>query len=235
MISLSHLSKVYADGDTETVALSNISFTIEPGEFVSIMGPSGSGKSTLLHIMSFLDRPSAGSYSFFGKKIEVLSDHELAEVRNRQMGFVFQSFNLLGASTVYDNVALPLLYGPIPVSERDTYVRSAIEAVGLTEKIDAEASRLSGGQKQRVAIARALVQKPSVIFADEPTGNLDSASGAQVMRILETLHSEGHTIVLVTHESYTAAFARRIIRIKDGTVERDELVEKRSALETFSK
>lgn len=223
MIAVSNLEKTYIDEETKTPALVGVSFGIKKGEFVAIMGPSGSGKSTLLHILSFLDRPSGGSYAFGGKKINDLSDIELAHIRNKEMGFVFQSFNLLSRSSVYENVEMPLLYShDVPASKRKHLVESAIEAVGLGEKIHTEAGKLSGGQKQRVAIARALVNDPNVIFADEPTGNLDSKSGAQIMQILNELHHAGRTVVLVTHETYTAEFANRLIRLKDGKVETDE-------------
>ena len=234
-IEVKNLRKEYQEEEAPTIALSYVSFTIKKGEFVSIMGPSGSGKSTLLHILSFLDRPTGGSYRFFGRGIDDMTDIELAHVRNKQMGFVFQSFNLLSRLTVYDNVEIPLLYSDIAPAEREAKVREAVHSVGLEEKLFIEAGKLSGGQKQRVAIARALVVNPDTIFADEPTGNLDSVSGAQVMDILEKLHDKGHTVILVTHETYTAEFADRIIRIKDGTVESDKAVEKvrRSKTEFF--
>lgn len=225
MIVLENLEKIYSDDGAETTALSDISFKIEKGEFVSIMGQSGSGKSTLLHILSFLDRPTNGYYSFFGKSINDLSDMELARIRNKEMGFVFQSFNLLSRSSVYENVEIPLVYAhDVPMAKRQSLVEKAVRSVGLKEKMHVEAGKLSGGQKQRVAIARALVNDPNIIFADEPTGNLDSKSGAQIMEILEYLHKSGRTIILVTHETYTAEFANRLIRIKDGMVEKDETI-----------
>ncbi len=181
MISVSHLEKTYEDDGAPTMALQDVSFTIKKGEFVSIIGPSGSGKSTLLHILSFLDRPTGGRYEFLGKSIEELDDKALAMIRNEKMGFVFQAFNLLSRLSVYENVEVPLLYATIPASERAKRIEAAVDSVGLTEKLRVEAGKLSGGQKQRVAIARALVMQPDVLFADEPTGNLDSASGAQVM------------------------------------------------------
>ncbi len=224
MIVVEDLKKEYEDEGTTTTALRGVSFGIKKGEFVSIMGPSGSGKSTLLHILSFLDRPSAGSYTFFEKDINDMADLELAAIRNKNMGFVFQAFNLLSRLTVYDNVEIPLLYSTINPSRRKSLIHDAVAAVGLEEKLFTEAGKLSGGQKQRVAIARALVNSPDIIFADEPTGNLDSQSGAQVMGILDDLHREGRTIVLVTHETYTSQFADRIIHIRDGRVEKDEKV-----------
>jgi putative ABC transport system ATP-binding protein len=222
MIVVKQLLKNYVDDGVITAALQGVTFEIKDGEFVAVMGPSGSGKSTLLNILSFLDRPTSGEYSFNGKRIDELTDKELAHVRNKEMGFVFQSFNLLGRSTVYENVEMPLLYeASVPVGKRKAMVEKAVAAVALTEKINTEAGKLSGGQKQRVAIARALVNNPSVIFADEPTGNLDSVSGAQVMKILSDLHENGHTVILVTHETYTSEFAHRVLKLKDGILVSD--------------
>ena len=222
MIEIHDLKKEYVDEETPTRALRGVSFMIQKGEFVSIMGPSGSGKSTLLQILSFLDRPTGGSYTFQGKSIEEMTDQELAHVRNSDMGFVFQSFNLLSRLSVYDNVEIPLLYSTVSPATRQKLIEEAVRAVGLEEKLHTEAGRLSGGQKQRVAIARALVTDPNVIFADEPTGNLDSQSGLQIMSILESLHKKGRTVILVTHETQTAEFANRIIRMKDCMVESDQ-------------
>ncbi len=224
MILARNIKKEYIEeGVVITQALGGISLEIHKGDFVAIMGPSGSGKSTLLHILSFLDRPTKGTYTFLGKHIDDLSDIDLAHIRNQEMGFVFQGFNLLSRSSVYENIELPLLYSSsIPSNQRRAHIENALESLGLKEKINVEAGKLSGGQKQRVAIARALVNNPAVIFADEPTGNLDSASGAQVMEILQNLNKKGHTIILVTHETYTAQFAKRLIRLKDGVIEKDE-------------
>jgi putative ABC transport system ATP-binding protein len=235
MIEVKNLSKTYVDEDAFTPVLKDLTFNIDKGEFVAIMGPSGSGKSTLMHILSFMDRPTSGDYSFLGQNVKDLSDNDLAHIRNRDMGFVFQAFNLLSRFSVYDNVEMPLLYSDVPTTKRKDFVTSAVESVGLSDKLYTEAGRLSGGQKQRVAIARALVNNPAVIFADEPTGNLDSKSGAQVMEIFKHLNSVGRTIILVTHETYTAQFADRLIKIKDGRIESDEKVteRRRTASEFF--
>ncbi len=226
---------MYDDDGNETAALRDVSFSITKGEFVAVMGPSGSGKSTLMHILSFLDRPSRGVYRFLDRDINELDDHALAHIRNKNMGFVFQAFNLLSASSVYENVELPLLYSAVLPADRPALVKAAIAAVGLTEKMTAPAGKLSGGQKQRVAIARALVNDPDIIFADEPTGNLDSASGAQVMEIFKELNEAGRTIILVTHETSTAGFARRLIRLKDGRLEIDQQMTGAMTKEEFFK
>ncbi len=226
MINVIDLQKEFLEGETPTPALRGVTFSIAKGEFVSIMGPSGSGKSTLMHLLSFLDRPTGGTYTFFDKSIDDMTDIELAHVRNKDMGFVFQSFNLLAKLTVYDNVEIPLLYSDVAPAQRRALIEEAVRSVGLEEKLYVEAGRLSGGQKQRVAIARALVTEPNVIFADEPTGNLDSKSGIQVMEILADLHEKGRTIVLVTHETRTAEFADRIIYLEDGLIKSDTEVEK---------
>jgi len=232
VIEVVGITKDYENDTTITHALRGVNFTIADGEFVAIMGPSGSGKSTLLQVLSFLERPTNGTYQFNHRAMSDLSDAQLAGIRNEEIGFIFQSFNLLGRSTVYDNVELPLMYSKKNPAERDALIRRAVDSVGLTDKLLVEAGKLSGGQKQRVAIARALVNDPKVVFADEPTGNLDSVSGAQVMEILSDLHEKGRTIILVTHETYTAEFAQRIIRVKDGVVESDELIKKRNGTRT---
>lgn len=226
LIELKNISKSYSDGDVETPALHKISFSIEPGEFVAIMGPSGSGKSTLLHILGFLDKQTDGEYFFDGKKMDDYSNEELAHVRNKEMGFVFQSFNLLPRTTVLENVKLPLFYSKIKESSWDRIAMDAIEMVGLSHRAKHLSSQLSGGEKQRTAIARALVNSPQIIFADEPTGNLDSKSGGQIMEFLEKLNSAGHTIVLITHETYTAEYGQRIIHLKDGKIESDKSIDK---------
>lgn len=229
LIELERLGKVYREGgEITTLALQDISLAIRKGEFVAIMGPSGSGKSTLLHILDFLDRPTSGVYRFQGRDTGTLTDAELAHLRNKEMGFVFQAFNLLGRSTVAENVEIPLLYSDLPVFRRAELVHAAVRAVGLEEKIAVPAANLSGGQKQRVAIARALVNDPSVIFADEPTGNLDSRSGGQVMEILQDLNDQGRTVILVTHETYTAAYAKRRVALRDGRIEVDETITQRN-------
>lgn len=227
MIEVKNLTKIYGEGDAKLYALNRVSFDIKPGEFVALMGPSGSGKSTLMHIMGFLDRPSSGIYKFEGKGIDELSDDQLARIRNKKMGFVFQSFNLLPRTTVFDNVKLPLTYSGLRKREKKKMVEEAIRGVGLEARAHHLPSQLSGGEKQRVAMARALVHQPSVIFADEPTGNLDSKSGQQIMEILQELNDKGHTIILVTHEKYTSEMARRIIRLHDGQVVSDEIVDHR--------
>ncbi len=227
MIEVKDLGKAYQTGEVVTHALRSVSFKIDPGEFVAIMGPSGSGKSTLMHIMSFLDRPTKGIYLFKGNSIDELTDFELARIRNKRMGFVFQTFNLLSKTSVFENVRLPLIYSSINPRKQEKMVREAVDAVGLTPRIKHRPNQLSGGEKQRVAIARALVNNPHVIFADEPTGNLDSKTGNQIMQILQVLHEKGHTIVLVTHEKHTSKHAERIIYLKDGKIESDREVAER--------
>ncbi|PIZ88556.1 MAG: macrolide ABC transporter ATP-binding protein [Candidatus Nealsonbacteria bacterium CG_4_10_14_0_2_um_filter_38_17] len=224
MIEVKDLEKVYKSDSVETPVLHGVSFNIEPGEFVAIMGPSGSGKSTLMHIMGFLDRPTGGIYKFEGKSIDEFNDDDLARIRNKKMGFVFQTYNLLPRTTVFDNVRLPLVYSGLEDKMEKDLVKEAIAAVGLSHRINFYSNQLSGGEQQRVAIARALVNNPSVIFADEPTGNLDSRSGKVVMLLLQELNDEGHTIVLVTHEKYTSEHAKRIIQLYDGRLVSDEKV-----------
>jgi len=218
MISANNLRKEYCDDLIVTTALDSVSFDIEQGEFVAIMGPSGSGKSTLMHIMGFLDRPSSGIYKFENQSIDELTDDELAFIRNQKMGFVFQFFNLLARTNVFDNVKLPLIYSKNPNEEKDKKVMKAIEAVGLSQRTKHMPNQLSGGEQQRVAIARAVVNNPSIVFADEPTGNLDSKSGQQIMEILQNLNHQGHTIVLVTHQKELAEYAQRLIELKDGKI-----------------
>ena len=221
LIEVKKLEKIYGEDGVETPALRGLTFNIEKAEFVAVMGPSGCGKSTLLHVLGFLDRHTRGTYLFDGKSIDQYSDDDLATVRNKKMGLVFQMFNLLPRTTVFENVKLPLAYSGVKESLWDGIVMNAIKEVGLEHRAFHETTKLSGGERQRVAIARALVNDPQVIFADEPTGNLDSKSGGQIMELIENLHERGRTIILVTHETYTAEYAERIIRLKDGLVEAD--------------
>lgn len=233
LIECEKLEKKYTDG---THAVRGVSFSIEKGEFVSIMGPSGSGKSTILHMLGFLDESSNGVYRFSGETFDGYSPDERAKVRNERMGFVFQMFNLLPRASVLENVKLPLLYSGVPEKEWDARAMEAIKVVGLEHRVEYEPAKLSGGEKQRVAIARALVNKPELIFADEPTGNLDSKSGQAIMAELQRLNDMGHTIILITHETHTAEHADRIISIKDGLVESDKKVTARKkATVEFSK
>ena len=221
LIEVENLKKDYVNDEVVTRVLRNVNFKINGGEFVAIMGPSGSGKSTLLHILGFLDEQTHGSYVFDGKERKGYSKDEMARLRNEKMGFVFQSFNLLPRITVLDNVKLPLLYSDVPEVDWDKKARQVLDKVGLSHRLQYEPSQLSGGERQRVAIARALVNEPEVIFADEPTGNLDSKSGEAVLKLFEDLHREGHTVILITHDKNIADHARRIIHIKDGLVESD--------------
>jgi putative ABC transport system ATP-binding protein len=223
LIRIKNLYKNYGEGETLTTVLCGLDFEIEKGEFVSIMGPSGSGKSTLMHILGLLDKPTKGQYFLNEKNVTHLDDDELARLRNKSIGFVFQSFNLLPRTTVLENVKLPLIYSEEKI-DHDKRAREVLESVGLGHRLDYYTNQISGGEKQRVAIARALVNYPSVIFADEPTGNLDSKSGIQIMEILQKLNDEGNTIILVTHETYTAEHAKRIIKIKDGEIVSDKRI-----------
>lgn len=226
LIKVQNLTKDYVNDEVVTPVLHGVTFQIDSGEFVAIMGPSGSGKSTLMHILGFLDRPSAGLYEFEDKDTSQFSDELLANLRNNRVGFVFQSFNLLARTTVLDNVKLPLLYSK--KKYQTELAKEALESVGLSHRLEYFTNQISGGEKQRVAIARALVNDPAVIFADEPTGNLDSKSGNTVMRILQDLNRAGRTIILVTHEMDTANHAQRIIRIRDGRIASDEAVANRT-------
>jgi len=227
LIAVENLEKTYGSGEAQTKVLRGIDFTISQGEFVAVMGPSGSGKSTILHILGLLDRLTGGGYVFEGKNIEQYSEVELAHIRNKKMGFVFQAFNLLARTSVLENVGLPLIYSGISQTERIGRAKQAIANVGLEHRMYYQSAQLSGGEKQRVAIARALINQPAVIFADEPTGNLDSKSGEVVMNLFRKLNQQGHTIILITHETYTAEYAGRIIRLHDGKIAEDKRTEQR--------
>lgn len=226
LLTIKNLTKTYVSGELETKVLKDLSFKVNVGEFISIMGPSGSGKSTLMHILGLLERSSTGLYEFADQDVSVLTDEELAGLRNKEIGFVFQAFNLLARTSVIDNVKLPLIYSPNK-KKMDERAKAVLESVGLGHRLNYYTNQISGGEKQRVAIARALVNGPALIFADEPTGNLDSKSGVQVMKILQDLHAQGKTIILVTHETYTAEHAERIIRMHDGKIVSDDRVQNR--------
>jgi putative ABC transport system ATP-binding protein len=221
LIETVELWKTYQMGDEEIHALRGVSIQIERGEYVAIMGPSGSGKSTLMNLIGCLDTPSKGSYLLNGKQVSQMDDNELARIRNEEIGFVFQTFNLLPRATALRNVELPLVYAGVPAREREQRAKDALEKVELTSRMSHRPNELSGGQRQRVAIARALVNNPSILLADEPTGNLDSKTGVEIMGVFERLHKAGNTIVLVTHEPDVAAYAYRSIHIRDGQVEQD--------------
>jgi len=212
-------------GDIEVKALRGVSFTAEKGEFIAVMGPSGSGKSTMMDIMGCLASPSSGEYYLEDEEVSNLSDNQLAEIRNRKIGFVFQSFNLLPRTTALHNVELPLIYGGASRKERRKKAFESLEAVGLADRVDHKSNELSGGQIQRVAIARALVNNPSLVFADEPTGNLDTKSSGEIMSIFERLNEEGSTLVMVTHEPEVAQHARRVIQLRDGLISKDERID----------
>ena len=222
LIRAEDLWRTYVMGTEEIHALRGVSFTIDPGEYLAIMGPSGSGKSTLMNLIGCLDTPSRGVYTLRGKVVSQMNDDELAEVRNREIGFVFQTFNLLPRASALHNVELPMVYAGVPREERLQRARGALESVDLADRMHHKPNELSGGQRQRVAIARALVMGPSILLADEPTGNLDSTTGEEIMRVFERLHADNHTIILVTHEHDIAEHAHRVIKIRDGRVESDE-------------
>jgi len=222
LIRAEDLWRTYVMGSEEIHALRGVSFTIDPGEYVAIMGPSGSGKSTLMNLIGCLDSPSKGNYVLRGKMVSQMGDDELAEIRNREIGFVFQTFNLLPRASALHNVELPMVYAGISKEDRLARARRSLEMVDLGDRVTHKPNELSGGQRQRVAIARALVMGPSILLADEPTGNLDTATGEEIMRLFEKLHSEGHTIILVTHEKDIADHAHRTIHIRDGKIESDE-------------
>ena len=221
LIQLQQLTKAYKTGEQETPVLHGIDLSVFPGEFVALMGPSGSGKSTLMHILGFLHQLSSGTYLFKGQSVAGLSSDALAELRSRHVGFVFQSFNLLPNTDVLQNVMLPMTYANVPMKDRLSRAKKTIADVGLSHREEHTSGQLSGGERQRVAIARALINDPELIFADEPTGNLDTKSGSDVLNLLQDLHKEGHTIIMVTHELEAAEHAERIVRLRDGLVESD--------------
>ncbi len=221
MVDVSHISKLYKMDTVETVALDDVSFHVTKGEFVAIMGPSGSGKSTLMHILGALDVPTSGTYKLDGEDISKLSEDELADIRNRKIGFIFQSYNLLPRTAALNNVMLPLMYAGIPKQDRVERAQKYLTLVGLEHRMSHASNQLSGGQQQRVAIARALAMNPSILLADEPTGNIASAQADEIMKLFQTIHSQGNTIIMITHEPDIAAYAKRIIVIKDGTIVKD--------------
>ena len=221
LIDVKDLTKVYQMGDVQVHALRGVSFSITEGEFIAIMGPSGSGKSTMMDILGCLATPTSGEYYLEGEEVGKLSDNRLADIRNKKIGFVFQSFNLLPRTSALNNVELPLIYSGLGRKERKRRAFESLEAVGLADRVDHKSTELSGGQIQRVAIARALVNKPSMIFADEPTGNLDTRSGDEIMAIFNRLNEDGNTIIMVTHEAEVAEHAKRVLHIRDGLIEQD--------------
>jgi len=227
LIDIRDITKVYQMGDQQVHALSGVTVGVDRGEYVAIMGPSGSGKSTLMNLIGCLDTPTSGSYVLNGREVARMTDDELAAIRNQEIGFVFQTFNLLPRTTALQQVELPLVYSGVSRKERRDRALKALEAVGLTERMSHQPSELSGGQRQRVAVARALINNPSILLADEPTGNLDSQTGAEIMSLFDQLNQRGNTIVLVTHEEDIAAHARRIVRILDGKVRDDRTNERR--------
>ncbi len=225
IIDIQNISKVYEMGSQKVHAIRDISLNINKNEYVALMGPSGSGKSTLMNILGCLDTPTTGIYNFTGTNVRSLNDNQLAEIRNREIGFVFQTFNLLPRATALKNIELPLVYSGIRKAERTERAENALKSVGLDDRMGHKPNELSGGQRQRVAIARALVTSPSIILADEPTGNLDTKTGNDIMKLFENLWKNGNTIIIVTHEEEIALHAKRIIRLRDGVVESDEINE----------
>lgn len=225
LIKIENMTKVYVMGTQEVHALRGVSMDINENEYVAVMGPSGSGKSTLMNMFGCLDTPTSGLYQFKGHNVSEMSDNELARIRNKEIGFVFQSFNLLPRSNALHNVELPLIYSGVSASERKERAIEALRNVGLEERMHHKPNELSGGQRQRVAIARALVTKPAIILADEPTGALDTRTGEEIMQLFEELYAKGNTIILVTHEEDVAKHARRLVRLRDGVVESDAAIE----------
>ncbi|MFQ5864072.1 MAG: ABC transporter ATP-binding protein [bacterium] len=222
LINVKDLVKIYKIGTVEVPALRGVNVTIDSNEYVAVMGPSGSGKSTLMNIIGCLDTPTKGSYNFGGEDVSGMDDDQLAAIRNKKIGFVFQTFNLLPRASALHNVELPLVYSGLPSVKRKQLAKEALERVGLADRMNHKPNELSGGQRQRVAIARAIVNNPSIILADEPTGNLDTKTGEEIMEIVEKIYEQGNTIILVTHEAYIAEHANRIIHLRDGLVESDE-------------
>lgn len=223
MIEVKNISKIYRSDSVETVALDNVSFDVDKGEFVAIMGPSGSGKSTLMHIIGALDVPTSGEYILDGEDVSVLTEDELADIRNKKIGFIFQAFNLLPRVSALNNVMLPMVYGGIKKEKRLEIAKKYLKMVGLADRLDHTSGQLSGGQQQRVAIARALTMQPKILLADEPTGNIASVQADEIMKIFEKLNYEGHTIVMITHESSIAEHAKRVITLTDGKIVDDHL------------
>ena len=227
IINIEHIAKIYQVGFEQVHALRDVSLRIDKNEYVAIMGPSGSGKSTLMNMLGCLDTPTSGKYDFNGQNVSEMNDNELAKIRNKEIGFVFQTFNLLARSDALHNVELPLIYAGINYAERKERAEKALIDVGLGDRMRHKPNELSGGQRQRVSVARALVTSPAIILADEPTGNLDSKIGEEIMQLFNELHEKGNTIILVTHEEYIAEHAARIIRLKDGLIESDQKVDRR--------
>lgn len=223
LIQITNIKRDFVLGNEIVYVLKGIDLQINKGEYVALMGPSGSGKSTLMNLLGCLDTPTSGTYILNGKDVSQMRDDELAEIRNKEIGFVFQTFNLLPRTTALDNVALPMIYAGFSKSERKTRATEVLEQVNLADRMDHQPNQLSGGQRQRVAIARALVNKPSIILADEPTGNLDSKTSLEIMKLFGDIHANGNTVILVTHEEEIAAYAHRIIRLRDGIIESDTI------------
>jgi len=223
MLEIKKIKKIYQMGKVKVEALRGVSFYIDKGEFVAIMGPSGSGKSTLMHIIGCLDQPTEGNFIIGGKDVSKLNDDRLAEIRNKRIGFVFQQFNLLSRTSILHNVEIPLIYAGLKVKQRRELAKQALESVGLGDRVKHRPNEISGGEKQRAAIARALVNNPLIILADEPTGNLDTKTGEEIMKIFYKLHQQGNTVIMVTHEAEVARHARRIIHLRDGLIEKDEV------------
>jgi len=223
MLEIKKIKKIYQMGKVKVEALKGVSFYIDKGEFVAIMGPSGSGKSTLMHIIGCLDQPTEGSFIIGGKDVSKLNDDRLAEIRNKSIGFVFQQFNLLSRTSILHNVEIPLIYAGLKTKQRREMAKQALVSVGLADRVKHKPNEISGGEKQRAAIARALVNNPLIILADEPTGNLDTKTGEEIMKIFYKLHQQGNTVIMVTHEAEVARHAHRIIHLRDGLIEKDEV------------